>query len=107
MNNAIFCDCLNELNKKMCAKDRKILLLLDNAASQGKVTNYNLTNVKVKFLRANTTSHLLPLNQGIIRNFKALYRRHLLKTLISSVDSAQSVTELCKSVTLLDAAMLN
>lgn len=83
----------------MKRQERHVLLMLDNAASHGKEKDYQLSNVQVKFLPANTTSHLQPLDQGIIRTFKAHYRRYLLKSLISSMNTSESVVDLCKQVT--------
>lgn len=103
MNNTVFKEWLTDVNSSMRRQGRKILLMLDNATSHGKESDYELSNICVKFLPANTTSHLQPLDQGIIRTFKAHYRRHLLKALISTMDSSENVTELCKNVTLLDA----
>ena len=51
----------------------------------------------------NTTSVLQPLDQGIIQVFKARYRKHLLKSVIAKIDSAETVSQLCKDVTVLDA----
>lgn len=103
MNNKVFTDWLKNLNSEMRKQGRKILLLLDNASSHGKQEDHCLSNVEIKFLPANTTSQLQPLDQGIIRTFKAYYRRSMLRSLLSKMDSADSVTELCKKVTLLDA----
>ena len=57
----------------------------------------------MKFLPANTTSHLQPLDQGILRAFKARYKKHLLRSLLSKIERFESVSELCKEITLVDA----
>ncbi|XP_060596158.1 tigger transposable element-derived protein 6-like [Ruditapes philippinarum] len=103
MNSHVFKTWINELNSEMRRQGRRIFLMLDNASSHGKADDYNISNVCVKFLPANTTSHLQPLDQGIIRTFKAHYRRYLLKSLISLMDDSANVTELCKNVNLMDA----
>ena len=54
---------------------RKILLLLDNATSHK--NNVTLSNITVQFLPPGTTSHIQPMDGGIIRCFKAHYRRYL------------------------------
>ena len=46
-----------------------IIMLLDNATLHARALQ--LSNVYLKFLSANTTSHFQPLAQGIIRAFKA------------------------------------
>ncbi|XP_060597343.1 tigger transposable element-derived protein 6-like [Ruditapes philippinarum] len=103
MNNKVFTDWLVDLNSDMRRQGRKILMLLDNASSHGKQEYYTLSNVEIKFLPANTTSQLQQLDQGIIRTFKACYRKSMLRSLFSKMDSAELVTELCKTVSLLDA----
>ena len=100
MNNELFVNWLNGVNKTMKRQGRHILLFLDNASSHG---NVKLSNVTLKFLPPNTTSHLQPLDQGIIRTFKALYRKNLLRSLLSVFDNAPSVQALCKQITLLDS----
>ena len=79
------------------------MLLLDNASSHRKQEDFNFSNVEIKFLPTNTTSHLQALDQGIIRTFMTYYRRSILRSLLTKMESAVPVTELCKKVTLLDA----
>ena len=101
MTTAIFTDWVRAINADMKRQKRNIILFLDNASSHGQ--GLNLSNVTLSFLPPNTTSHLQPLDQGIIRAFKALYRKNLLRSLLSKMDSSEDVTSLCRSVTLLDA----
>ncbi|KAI8516466.1 Pyruvate decarboxylase 2 [Branchiostoma belcheri] len=58
-------------------KRKKICLLLDNYTAHPH--DVNLRNIRLIFLPANTTSIIQPLDQGIIRNFKALYRSKLMQ----------------------------
>ena len=51
---------------------------------------YKLTNLVVLFLPANTTSHIQPLDQGIIAGFKAHYRRYLVNWTISEYDKEEN-----------------
>ena len=51
-------------------KGQKVLLFVDNATSHSIV---QLCNVKLKYLPANTTSILQPLDQGIILAMKQKY----------------------------------
>jgi hypothetical protein len=50
---------INEVDKQMRRQNRHILMFLDNASSHAK--DLKLNNVILKFLPANTTSHLQPL----------------------------------------------
>ena len=60
---------LSWLNNKCIAQDWKILLFIDNASGH---VNLEYSNIKFSFLPANTTSHLQPLDAGIIAQTKAL-----------------------------------
>ena len=85
----------------MREQKRNIITLWDNATSHA--PDLQLSNVCLKFLSADTTSHRQPLDQGIIRAFKARYRRHVLRYLVSRTeDVAGSAPDLCKQLTLLD-----
>ena len=77
-----------------------MLLFVDNASSHPDI---KLSNVRIKFLPPNTTAELQPMDQGVIRAFKALYRRWLLTHIIQKMESACSVTELTKLITVLQA----
>lgn len=57
----------------MRLQKRKVLLLLDNFSGHG--IAYDPTNVRIEFLAPNMTSRIQPLDAGIIRAFKAHYRR--------------------------------
>lgn len=96
----IFTSWLRTLNEKMRHQDRKILLFVDNAPCH---CQKKLSNVELKFLPANTTSCLQPMDQGVIRAFKVNYRKKLMHSLVAKMDNVISVHELAKSVTLDDA----
>ena len=67
-------------------KNRPVLLLLDNVSSHVTVADTPLQCVKLHFLPPNTTSHLQPLDAGIIKAFKAYYRRSQLQCLIKLLE---------------------
>ncbi|XP_070560223.1 tigger transposable element-derived protein 6-like [Ptychodera flava] len=52
------------------------------------------------------TSCLQPPDQGIIRDFKARYHKHLLGSVIAKIDTCRSASEVAKSVTVLDAVYM-
>ena len=103
MTSAIFTEWLKDINKEMARQKRKILLLIDNAPTHPQ--NLEFTNLEVRFLPAKTTSRLQPLDQGIIWSFKSHFKQRLLTHQIRWVDAdeSKSVTDLCKSVNVLDA----
>jgi len=70
MQVSIWNDFLKKLNIQMYRENRKILLLVDNAPTHAINNPELLTHIKVHFLPPNTTSHLQPLDAGIIHSFK-------------------------------------
>jgi hypothetical protein len=72
MTKTIFKGYITRLNRSFARKDRKIALLIDNACVHN--LQMEFSHIKIIFLPANTTSHLQPLDQGIIANFKLYYR---------------------------------
>lgn len=79
----IFESILKNFNRKMKLQSRKVILFLDNAKVH---PNIELSNVKLQFLTANTTSHCQPLDQEIISVFKSYYRKLLLSHFVSKLD---------------------
>ena len=102
MNTDIIVKILSMLDAKMKSQNRNIILFIDNAPChlcrdlKGKFSNIN-----VCFLPKNTTSHLQPLNAGIIQNFKVKYRKLLLKFVISRVNDKKTGSEIVKEVDIL------
>lgn len=73
-------------------------MFLDNAPVHPPAIE--LENIKLKFFPANTTAAIQPLDQGIIRNFKAHYRRCLVKHAISNANVAMTGDDI--NITALD-----
>lgn len=69
----------------MSRRNKNILLLVDNAGPHGREPP-ELSNVTLKYLPPSTTSHLHPLDAGIIAAFKAHYRKLFLFNLIAQYD---------------------
>ncbi|XP_017475007.1 PREDICTED: tigger transposable element-derived protein 6-like [Rhagoletis zephyria] len=101
MTREVMSEWLQQFNRRMKAQNRKIILFLDNAASHPK--ELDLTNIKICFLPPNTTAVSQPLDQGIIQNFKTLYRSLVLKHLITKIGDTSSASELSKSINVLEA----
>ncbi|KAK4509834.1 uncharacterized protein ATC70_007138 [Mucor velutinosus] len=74
MNTDIFRKYIKRLNASFVYSGRKVALLVDNASVHK--LKEELSNIKLIFLPANTTSKLKPLDAGIIANFKAQFRWH-------------------------------
>ena len=97
----LFTDWIRTVNRTMRRQRRNILMFLDNASSHSE--DVRLSNVTLKFLPPNTTSVLQPLDQGIIRAFKARYRKLMITSLLTKIDNSDSATELCRQISVLDA----
>ncbi|XP_072145362.1 tigger transposable element-derived protein 6-like [Dermacentor andersoni] len=85
MTGALFTELLTFLDARMRAANRRILLVLDNCAAHPVDTSW-LQNVKVIFLPPNCTSHLQPLDAGIIRNMKFHFRSLLIRRFLAKID---------------------
>ncbi|UYV78592.1 hypothetical protein LAZ67_16002085 [Cordylochernes scorpioides] len=93
MTSSIFQEWLLQFSKQLVSEGRRILLLLDNATSHC-VPNDGLSNIKIHFLPPNMTASLQPLDSGIIKSFKAQYRKLQLQKMVELAD-AHLPTELC------------
>ncbi|XP_037290737.2 tigger transposable element-derived protein 4 [Rhipicephalus microplus] len=93
MTAAKFAAYLQQLDSRMGAKDRKILLLLDNAPCHPTDTSH-LRNVKVAFLPPNCTSQLQPLDAGVIKCMKQKYRKFLVQRRLAGMERKQMATKL-------------
>ncbi len=103
MTGEIFEECLRKFDKKMRHLKRHALVFLDNATSHHVAAlEKELKNTKLQFLPPNTTSKLQPLDQGIIRSWKAKYKHLLLTRIVSNIDSGETATEIAKSINILD-----
>ncbi|CAF3999186.1 unnamed protein product [Rotaria sordida] len=99
MNSRIFTQWLEDLDLCMRKQKRHILMFLDNAPVHPQ--DIQLENIKLKFFPANTTAIIQPMDQGIIRAFKAYYRRYLVKHIIANATVATTADDI--NVTALDA----
>ena len=96
----------SQVKPKMIQQGRKILLLLDNVSSHSPYLKDSFSNITVAFLPKNTTSRLLPLDFGIINNFKVYYRkllvRHTFAAINDSDDNASRYANRSMSYSLFD-----
>lgn len=101
MTNVIFKVVLKDLDKDMVSQKRKIILFLDNCSAHGTYAEMqdSLRNVKLAFFPPNTTSHLQPLDQGIIQSLKVHYRAKLLRDVVAKLGEDQQL----KSINVLEA----
>ncbi|KAJ2919528.1 hypothetical protein MD484_g941, partial [Candolleomyces efflorescens] len=71
MTIVIYEEWIRSLDAHFCCQNRHILLLQDNFLAQKWLND--LTNIRVENFEANLTAHVQPMDQGIIRCFKAHY----------------------------------
>lgn len=86
MTGVIFQQWLQSFILTMKMRKRNVLLL-DNAGSHTEPPT--LSNVTVRFLPANTTAHLQPMDGGIIENFKVHYRCYLGLHFVNCIDNKE------------------
>lgn len=86
----------------------QLLLLLNKAPGHPETLHYKDGNVEVMFLPPNTTSLLQPLDQGVIRCFKATYNHLSFRRICPSLDANQetSIMSFWKDFTIVAAIML-
>ena len=89
MTAAIFEDWLIKFNHKMKNDNKKVLLLVDNAASQN--TELQLSHVSLHYLPPNTTSFLQPCDAGIIRSFRCYYKNKLVLKMIENIQNKKEL----------------
>ncbi|KAF0706949.1 hypothetical protein AaE_013863 [Aphanomyces astaci] len=81
---------LNELNDRMSAEDRRVLLLVDNAPPHKPDDETLYANVNVKMLLKNTTSHLQQQDAGIIASFKAKVKQRQVQNALDQIGSVMA-----------------
>ncbi|GAA5917852.1 hypothetical protein JCM5296_004402, partial [Sporobolomyces johnsonii] len=97
MTGELFVEWILRWNSDLVREGRHILLLLDNFAGHPRSIE-GLTNITLEFLAPNMTSHIQPLDQGIIRAFKVhyhrLYIRHVLDQYEAGVTKIYGIDQL-------------
>src|SRR5882724_11000353 len=71
MTSALYQEWIQQWDQELGTKNRKILLLQDNFS--GHITPDGLQNIHVENFEPNLTAHIQPIDQCIIRCFKAHY----------------------------------
>ncbi|XP_022858482.1 CENP-B homolog protein 2-like [Olea europaea var. sylvestris] len=83
MTDLLFQDFVGWFDKRM--NGRKVLLIVDNCPTHPKVVE-SLRNVELFFLPPNTTFKIQPCDVGIIRAFKAHYRRRFYSSILQGLE---------------------
>ncbi|XP_046750601.1 tigger transposable element-derived protein 6-like [Diprion similis] len=91
MNAELFKEWLIKIDNQMKKAKRKIFLFMNNCTAHN-IIPASLQCVKVQFLPPNTTSKLQPLDQGIIKNFKTLYRKEVVRQIVSDIEDGKKTS---------------
>nr|XP_042911118.1 tigger transposable element-derived protein 6-like [Parasteatoda tepidariorum] len=105
MTRNIFRKWLVDLDLDFKRRNKKVVLFLDNVSSH-KIDSLRLTNIILQFLPANATCKIQPLDQGIIRSFKARYRKQVIQEVLRFLEEAtpeESLLSVYKKINLLTA----
>ena len=86
MTMKIYQEWLLEWNRMLKAKGRHILLLQDNFSGHVPPSE-GLTNICVKNFAPNLTAHIQPMDQGIIKSFKAHYQARYIQHSIDKYEA--------------------
>ncbi|XP_072140431.1 tigger transposable element-derived protein 4-like, partial [Dermacentor andersoni] len=82
----IFKSWITKLDRKFASSNHKVLFLVDHCSAHVNVPA--LSAIRLAFVPANTTAVLQPMDQGITKNVKVLYRRHLLERMILCMNNS-------------------
>ena len=84
MTSSLYQEWLQQWDRELRAENRKVLLLQDNFS--GHIVPDGLQNIRVENFAPNLTAHVQPMDQGIIRCFKAHYRAKFIHRAIDNYD---------------------
>ena len=101
MNHVIMKEWLRWFDKQK--SDRKVILLIDNFSAHELAVEdigKDLQNTRIICLPSNSISVLQPLDQGIIQNFKAYYRKYWLEYIL---DETEQEKDPLKTINILKA----
>ncbi|XP_050045994.1 tigger transposable element-derived protein 6-like [Dermacentor andersoni] len=103
MTRELFAKWLLAWDCELVREGRKVCVLVDNCTAHN--TDVALNNIEVRFLPPNSTAKLQPLDQGVIRAFKAVYKRRLIDTLLVKLRMKQDLKiDLLGAIQMLKAA---
>lgn len=85
MTTSMFNKWLDEWNANLVILARKILLFVDNCSAHSR---QELSNIQIEFLPPNTTCLTQPMDMGIIKNLKSLYRGALVDYTLKAIEDS-------------------
>lgn len=97
---------LTQWDVQLQNSSRKILLLLEDSPAHSR--NLQLQNIRLIFLSSKVSTPKQPFSLGIIHNFKAIYRQHMMQRVVSLVGNYDQLEDSTHTgmVSILDALYL-
>jgi len=103
MTAGIYQEWLQEWDRKLRMRNRKIVLLQDNFS--GHIIPDGLQNIRVVNFKPNLTAHVQPMDQGIIKSFKAHYRAKFVQRAVNYYEEGVTPSQIY-NINQLDAMRL-
>ena len=91
VDSILFEEWAREVDRRFTKEGREIVLLVDNCPAHPSIDN--LVYTELIFLPPNTTSKLQPMDQGVIRSWKAHYKTMSIKKLIEVIEKKKTLPE--------------
>ena len=106
MTSEVFGHWLTQWDQQLQKCSRKILLLLDESPAHPR--NLQLQNIRLIFFSSKVATPRQPFSLGIIHNFKAIYRQHMMQRVVSLVGNYHNLEDSTHTgmVSILDALYL-
>jgi DDE superfamily endonuclease len=92
MTASVYQEWIREWDQTLRITNRKVLLLQDNFS--GHIVPDGLQNIRVENFAPNLTAHIQPMDQGIIRCFKAHYRSRYIQRAIHRYDEGTTASDI-------------
>ena len=103
MTSKLFEEWVRKLHRQFQLQGRSIALIIDHCSAHPPISD--LRAIQLFFLPPNTTSLLQPCDQGIIKTFKTIYRKRVLRRFINSYEETGTTNSRFK-MSLLDALVV-
>ena len=106
MTSILFQKYLDHISEELMIYNKKFYLLIDNCPCHIFTKKYD--NLEIIYLPKNSTSHLQPLDAGIIRNLKHFYGKNLVTDYMYAIDNNEPYDiDLKKATQMISAAWNN
>ena len=92
MTASLYQEWLRQWDHELGIRERKVVLLQDNFS--GHIIPDGLQNIRIANFKPNLTAHVQPMDQGIIRCFKAHYRANFIQRAIDHYDAGVTPSEI-------------